>query len=84
MYLSSKWSQKLGVLKRLKDKVPKEMLDIVSKTIIQPHIDYCITVWGYGPDVHIDKIQRTYTVQGGTPDVWCIWLECKRHRYNVV
>ena len=23
----------------------------------QPHVDYCITVWGYGPDVHIDTIQ---------------------------
>ena len=34
------------------------MLDIVYKTIIQPHIDYCITVWGYAPDVHINKMQR--------------------------
>ncbi len=25
---------------------------------MQPHIDCCITVWGYAPDVHIDKIQR--------------------------
>ncbi len=56
---SSKSSQKLGVLKRVKYKVPiKVMLDIVYKTIIQPHIDYCVTVWGFAPDVHIDKIQR--------------------------
>ncbi len=34
------------------------MLNIVYKTIIQPHIDYCVTVWGYAPDVHIDKIKR--------------------------
>ena len=45
------------MLKRVKDKVPKGMLDIVYKTIIQPHIDYCINVWGDAPDVHIDKIQ---------------------------
>ncbi len=55
--LSSKLSQKLGVLKG-EDKVPKEMLNNVYKTIIQPHIDYCITVWGYVPYVHIDNIQR--------------------------
>ncbi len=34
------------------------MLNIAYKAIIQPHIGYCITVWGYAPDVHIDKIQR--------------------------
>ena len=56
--LSSKLSQKLGVLSRVKDKVPKDMLNVVYKTIIQPHIDYCITVWGYAPNVHTDKIQR--------------------------
>ncbi len=34
------------------------MLDIAYNNIIQSHIDYCITVCGYAPDVHIDKIQR--------------------------
>ncbi len=26
-------------------------------TLIQPYIDYCITVWGYAPDRYINKIQ---------------------------
>ncbi len=25
---------------------------------MQSHIDYCITIWGYAPDVHIGKVQR--------------------------
>ncbi len=32
---------------------------LYTKNVIQPHIDYCITVWSYAPDVHyIDKVQR--------------------------
>ncbi len=34
------------------------MLEQVYKTIIQPNIDYCITVWGYTPNVHINKVKR--------------------------
>ncbi len=25
---------------------------------MQPHIDYSLTVWGYTPDVYIEKAQR--------------------------
>ncbi len=41
-----------SVKKRTKDKV-YEMLNIAYKTIIQPHIDYCITVCGYASDVYM-------------------------------
>ena len=44
------------------------MLDIVYKTIIQPHIDYCVTVWAYARDVHIYKIQ----VYSAERHVWCL------------
>ena len=30
----------------------------VYNTIVQPHIDYCITVWGYAPDVHTNRVQK--------------------------
>ena len=43
--------KKLGhgiyILRKLKDKVPINDLITIYKTIIQPHIDYCLTVWGY-------------------------------------
>ena len=34
-----------------------DMLKIYN-TIIQPYIDYCITIWGYAPMCHLNKIQR--------------------------
>ncbi len=49
--LCSKLSQKVTILGRIKSKVPKAMLVHIYKTIIQPNIDYCITVWGYAPNV---------------------------------
>ncbi len=55
--LCTKLSQKVAILGRIKSKVPKVMLERVYKTIIQPNIDYCITVWGYATNVHISKVQ---------------------------
>ena len=45
--LCTKLSQKVAIPGRIKSKVPEVMLEQVHKTIIQPNIDYCITVWGY-------------------------------------
>ncbi len=39
------------------------MLEKVYNTIIQPNIDYCITVWGYAPNVHINKVQHVQSPQ---------------------
>ena len=58
LILSNKLAQKVAILRRLMSKVPSYMLQTIYNTIIQPHIDYCISVWGYAPDVHISKIQR--------------------------
>ena len=33
-------------------------LIMVYTTIIQPHIDYCLTVWGYAPKYQIQRVQR--------------------------
>ena len=30
----------------------------IYKTVLQPHIDYCITVWGYAPNYQIKRVQR--------------------------
>lgn len=49
---------KVGLLKRLKHLIPQDMLTNVYQSIIQPHIDYCLPVWGYAPDVHLNPIQR--------------------------
>ena len=48
----------IHLLDRLRSKVGRSELLKVYNTIIQPHVDYCITVWGYASMYHIEKIQR--------------------------
>ncbi len=43
--LCGKLAQRIGILRRIKQKVPRSSLVILYHTIIQPHIDYCLTVW---------------------------------------
>ncbi len=59
--LFTKLSQTVAILGRIKSKVPQVMLEQVYKTIIQPNINYCITVWGYAPNVHVNTVQSLQT-----------------------
>lgn len=56
--LCAKLSPKIGMLKRLKHILPPHCLTHVYNSVIQPHIDYSITVWGGAADVHINRVQR--------------------------
>ncbi len=42
------------MLTKLKTNVP---IAYMYNSIIQPYIDHCTTVWGYAPDVHVNKVQ---------------------------
>jgi hypothetical protein len=55
----SKMGYGINVLYRLRQKkvAHNELLKIYN-TIIQPYIDYCLTIWGYAPLCYINKIQR--------------------------
>ncbi len=50
----------MKLLCRMKNKLDQtQLLDIYTcNSIIQPHIDYCNTVWGYVANIHLKKIQR--------------------------
>ena len=48
----------IQLLRKLKGKVPTCDLITVYKTLVQPHIDYGITIWGYAPNYQIQRIQR--------------------------
>ena len=54
--------KKLGhgiqVLRKLKGKIPMNGLIMAYTTIIQTHMDYCLTVWGYAPKYQIQRVQR--------------------------
>ena len=62
--LCSKLSQKVGLLFRLRHQVPSCMLMTVYNTMVQPILDYCITVWGYAPCTYIRKIQFQDLISG--------------------
>lgn len=56
--LCNKISPKIGLLRKLKQCLPIECLEQVYKSTIQPHIDYCITVWGFAPSKYTNQVQR--------------------------
>jgi len=56
--LCAKLSSKIGMLKRLKHLLPIDCLVRVYNAVVQPHIDYCLTVWGGAASVYIDRVQR--------------------------
>ena len=45
-------------LSRLKPVLPSQMLMYIYTSIIQPKIDYAISVWGYTTAHNINKVQR--------------------------
>ncbi len=57
--LCSKLAQKLSGLRRIKQNVPQGLLSVIYQATIQPHIDYCVTVWGNAQYIYIyiNKIQ---------------------------
>ena len=50
--------KKLGLLKRLKQFLSPDLLNIVYLSLIQSQFDYCITVWGACSQYLIDSLQR--------------------------
>ncbi len=38
--------------------LPLNDMITIYKTLVQPHIDCCINVWGYAPKCQINRIQR--------------------------
>ena len=54
--------KKLGhgiqLIRKLKQILPLNDLITLYKTVIQPHIDYCLTVWGYAPACQLNRVQR--------------------------
>ena len=57
--ISKKISSAIGALKRIRPTITIDVANKIYKAIIQPHIDYCSTVWdGLGVTL-LDKIQKS-------------------------
>ena len=57
-YISGKRRRNIGILKRMSTVLPNESLDMIYKTLIEPHIRYCSVVWGNCEEALKDKLQN--------------------------
>jgi len=56
--ICKKVSPKIEMLRKLKCKLPRDQICIIYESIIQPHFDYCISVWGHTSKNNITLLQR--------------------------
>ena len=63
--MSKKISRIIGVLKKLQLVMPKNILLTIYNTLILPHINYCLLVWGNksGKILQLPKLFERYLVQ---------------------
>ena len=57
-YISSKILRNIGVIKRVRTFLPKETLDTLYKTLVEPHFRYCNIVWGRCNQTQLNKLQQ--------------------------
>ena len=57
-YICKKINPKIGLIHRLRKILPTQVLSTLYLILIQPHIDYCISVWGACALKYINLIQR--------------------------
>ena len=50
----------IGVIKRVRTFLPKETLDILYKTLVEPHFRYCNIVWGRCSQTQLNKLQQLH------------------------
>ena len=56
--ITKKVSKGLGALRRIRNLVPKDTLNTVYQSIVQPHFEYCSPVWDTFGKVLRDSLQR--------------------------
>ena len=56
-YIANKISKNNGVLKRIKNTVPRQTLKLIYFALIHPHLNYGTLLWGYNLD-RIENLQK--------------------------
>lgn len=57
-YVLKKMSKKVGLLGRLRNKLPFNSAVLIYKTIISPHVDYCASMLFMCNKTKIEKLQK--------------------------
>ena len=55
---------RLGVLRRVRSVLPQNTLNLLNKTLILPHFDYCDAVWGNSAKVFLTKLDKIQNSAG--------------------
>ena len=55
-FIAIKISKALSVLSRLKHKLPKNCLLSLYYSLVYPHFNYCIIIWGCASKTHMNKL----------------------------
>ena len=56
-FISTKIKCNVGMMKRVRDSIPKDSLITLYKSLVEPYFRYCNTVWGRCGKSYIDKLQ---------------------------
>ena len=56
-FISTKIKRNVGMMKRVRDSIPKDSLITLYKSLVEPYFRYCNTVWGRCGKSYIDKLQ---------------------------
>ena len=56
-YISTKIKRNIGAIKRIRNSLPKEYLEMLYETIVEPHFRYCNTAWGHCGDTILNRLQ---------------------------
>ena len=57
-YISNKITRNIGILKRIRQFIPKESLLLLYHILIEPYFRYCSIVWGQCSERLKDRLQR--------------------------
>lgn len=62
--ISSAVSKRNGLLRRLRNILPKKTLILLYKTLIIPQLDYCDTVWGNAAKTSLSRLDKLQNAAG--------------------
>ena len=54
----SKVSKNLGIMNKLKEYIPEHILILLYDTLVLPHLNYCIIIWGMCNKYLLERLHK--------------------------
>ena len=58
-FISNKIAKNLGIISKLRKKMPANTILLLYYTLIYPYLNYCITIWGNSPKTHLSILIKS-------------------------